>query len=61
MTRPLSIADAARELAAPERTVRAWAAAGHLPGAYRVGTAWLIPPQAVRKFRRPEMGRPKKK
>jgi excisionase family DNA binding protein len=43
----LTVSDAARVLGISPQTVRQLAHAGELPGAYRIGTAIRIPPEAI--------------
>ena len=54
----LTAAAAASRLGTDERRVRAWCAAGYLPGAGRFGRAWYIPEAALAAFQRPPRGNP---
>jgi excisionase family DNA binding protein len=54
----LTVAQIARRLRTPERTVLSWIESGALP-ATREGRRWLVDRADLAKFRRPAIGRPR--
>ena len=47
----LPVAEVARRCGRAESTVRAWCAAGELPGAFKLqGVAWRVPESSLKKF-----------
>jgi hypothetical protein len=39
------------------RTIQRWCVAGKLPGAYKAGRSWRIPPGALKRAELPELGK----
>lgn len=56
----LTTAQAARALGISPQRLRTLLDAGRLPGAYRLGWAWVIPPAALEAVRVRKTGRPKR-
>ena len=56
----LTTQEVARQLNAPEATIRAWCAQGKFPGAWKPSrrSTWLIPASTLDKFVKPKRGRP---
>jgi excisionase family DNA binding protein len=48
MATDLSDVEAAAALGTHKRTIQRWCSAGKLPGAYKAGRKWRIPPRALR-------------
>jgi excisionase family DNA binding protein len=54
----LTVQEVGEELGRAASTIRTWAAAGRLPGAYRLrGREWRVPPEALRSLRDSEWER----
>lgn len=47
---PLTVAEVAASQRVTIRTVRRWIHAGQIPGTYRAGKQWRIPPAALASF-----------
>lgn len=47
---PLTVAEVAASQRVSVRTVHRWISAGQIPGAYRAGKRWRIPPAALAAF-----------
>jgi excisionase family DNA binding protein len=54
----LSSRQAGERLEVSERTVARWCQDGLVPGAFKIGRAWLIPEEALPQIERPTLGRP---
>ena len=53
-----AIDDVAERFKVTDATARRWARDGLLPGAMKVGRAWIVPTASVEKFEKPKMGNP---
>jgi excisionase family DNA binding protein len=54
----LSTSKVAERLGVDDSTVRLWCRQGLFPTAQQVGGSWVIPADALVKFKQPKMGRP---
>ncbi len=54
----LSTREVGERLAVSERTIARWCQDGLVPGAFKVGRAWLIPEASLAAIDRPRLGRP---
>ena len=48
-TRPMTVEEAAEYLQVEVQTMRKWLRAGKIPGAYKMGRLWRIPPEGLTK------------